>query len=159
MGLFLNLWVMSIMWLGGALPGPPGEEADGVFFQVRTLAFAAVTASMIAYLVAQLIDVQVFHFWKSLTGGKHLWLRNNGSTLVSQFADTVAVILIAHFYAQALPLRAGDPLWPQLLTFISAGYTYKLIVALLDTVPFYFGTRWLSRFLRLAPSGRSSTAQ
>jgi hypothetical protein len=78
---------------------------------------------------------------------------------VSQFADTVAVILITHFYAQALPLRAGDPLWPQLLTFISAGYTYKLIVALLDTVPFYFGTRWLSRFLRLAPSGRSSTAQ
>ncbi len=159
MGLFLNLWVMSIMWLGGALPGPPGEEADGVFFQVRTLAFAAVTASMSAYLVAQLIDVQVFHFWKSLTGGKHLWLRNNGSTLVSQFADTVAVILITHFYAQALPLRAGDPLWPQLLTFISAGYTYKLIVALLDTVPFYFGTRWLSRFLRLAPSGWSSTAQ
>jgi uncharacterized PurR-regulated membrane protein YhhQ (DUF165 family) len=85
-------------------------------------------------------------------------LRNNGSTLVSQFVDTVAVILITHFYAHALPLRAGEALWPQLLTFIGAGYSYKFIVALLDTVPFYFGTRWLSRFLRLAPSYRSSHA-
>ena len=152
MGLFLNLWIMSIMWLGGALPGPPGETADGVFFQVRTLAFGAVTASMIAYLVAQLVDVHLFHFWKTLTAGKHLWLRNNGSTLVSQLVDTVAVILITHFYANALPIRADESLWPQLLTFISAGYTYKLTVALLDTAPFYLATRRLSRLLRLSPS-------
>jgi len=105
-GLLLNIWVMFILWLGGALPGfetldpRTGEvvrdEAGRlpVFFEVRTLAFGAVTASMIAYLFAQWCDVQLFHFWKWLTAGRHLWLRNNASTLVSQLVDTVAVILI-----------------------------------------------------------------
>jgi uncharacterized integral membrane protein (TIGR00697 family) len=159
MGLVLNLWVMAIMWVGGALPGPPGEAPDGVFFQVRTLAFGAVTASMIAYLAAQLVDVHVFHFWKHLTKGRHLWLRNNGSTLVSQLVDTTAVILITHFYAGALPIVAADPLWPQLMTFIAAGYTFKLLVALADTVPFYLGVRWLSPYLRLAPPQTQAAAE
>ncbi|MGB5681348.1 MAG: queuosine precursor transporter, partial [Polyangiales bacterium] len=99
MGLALNLWVMLILWIGGALPGfePADQPQSGVFFEVRRLAFGAVTASMIAYLAAQFIDVHVFHFWKRLTGGRHLWLRNNGSTLVSQLIDTVSVILITHF--------------------------------------------------------------
>ncbi len=91
MGLALNLWVMLIFWVGGALPGfePADQPQSGIFFEVRRLAFSAVTASMIAYLAAQFIDVQVFHFWKRLTQGRHLWLRNNGSTLVSQLVDTV----------------------------------------------------------------------
>ncbi len=138
MGLALNLWVMLIFWVGGALPGfePADQPQSGIFFEVRRLAFSAVTASMIAYLAAQFIDVQVFHFWKRLTQGRHLWLRNNGSTLVSQLVDTVAVILITHFLANGIPVDEAAPIWPQLLTFIAAGYTFKLTVALLDTVPF-----------------------
>jgi len=150
-GLGLNLWVMGIIWLGGALPGFPGEPKDALFFQVQRLAFGAVTASMIAYLAAQLVDVQLFHFWKDLTRGRHLWLRNNGSTLVSQLVDTVSVILITHFYAHALMIQADQPLWPQLLAYIGAGYTFKLVMALLDTLPFYVGVRRLSIYLRLAP--------
>lgn len=153
MGLALNLWVMFILWVGGALPGfePPEQPRSGVFFEVQRLAFSAVTASMIAYLAAQFIDVHVFHFWKGLTGGRHLWLRNNGSTLVSQLVDTIAVILITHFLAKGLPIDASSPLWPQLLTFIGAGYTFKLIVALLDTIPFYWGAKHLGRYLRVHP--------
>ncbi len=153
MGLALNLWVMFILWVGGALPGfePPDQPRAGVFFELRRLAFSAVTASMIAYLAAQFIDVQVFHFWKHLTDGRHLWLRNNGSTLVSQLVDTVSVILITHFLAKGLPLDESRPLWPQLLTFIWAGYSFKLAVALLDTVPFYLGARHLGRYLRIHP--------
>ena len=153
MGLALNLWVMLILWVGGALPGfePPDQPQSGIFFEVRRLAFSAVTASMIAYLAAQFIDVQVFHFWKRLTNGRHLWLRNNGSTLVSQLVDTVSVILITHFLAGGIPVDAAAPLWPQLLTFIAAGYTFKLTVALLDTVPFYVGARRLGRYLRIHP--------
>lgn len=152
-GLGLNLWVMLILWIGGALPGfePPETPTEGVFFEVRRLAFGAVTASMIAYLAAQFIDVHLFHFWKRLTGGRHLWLRNNGSTLVSQLVDTTAVILITHFLAKALPLRPGEALWPQLLTFIAAGYTFKLTVAIFDTVPFYIGSKHLGRYLRTHP--------
>ncbi len=118
MGLVLNLWVVFVLWLGGVLPSAGGT--DDVFMRVRELTFGAVTASMVAYLVAQLVDVQLFHFWKSLTRGKHLWLRNNGSTLISQLVDTVAVILVTHALA-GLPVDASSPLLPQLLVFIAAG--------------------------------------
>ena len=163
-GFLLNLWVIGILWLGSVLPGfealnpstgLPADDAAGrqpVFFEVKNLAFGAVAASMVAYLAAQLVDVHVFHFWKRLTRGKHLWLRNNGSTLVSQIVDTTAVILITHFYAKALPIDSDLPIWPQLLIFIATGYAFKLVVALLDTVPFYFGSHWLRRYLRLPPA-------
>jgi len=164
-GLVLNLWVMFILWVGGALPGFEAVGVDGeilvdaagrvpVFFEVRTLAFGAVAASMVAYLVAQLVDVQVFHFWKRLTKGKHLWLRNNGSTLASQLVDTVAVILISYFLVHApLPVDGDRAVWPQLWLLIGTGYAFKLVMALLDTVPFLFGTRFLVRYLRLNPVG------
>ena len=113
------------------------------------MAFGAVAASMIAYLVAQLVDVHVFHFWKRLTRGKHLWIRNNGSTLVSQIVDTTAVILITHFYAHALPVNEDAGIWGQLLVFIWTGYVFKMLAALLDTPVFVLGTRWLVRYLRL----------
>ena len=160
-GLLLNLWVVFILWLGSVLPpdvaldpetGLPAIGTHGrVFFEVKHLAFGAVAASMVAYLAAQLVDVHVFHFWKRVTGGRHLWLRNNGSTLVSQLVDTVAVILITHFYAHALPVDAAAPIWPQLMVFIASGYVFKLTAALLDTVPFYLGVRWLSGYLELDP--------
>jgi len=152
-GFVLNLWLIFILWLGGELPGvDAGADRDPpvhVFTEVRTLTSAAVTASMIAYLFAQLVDVHVFHFWKRLTGGRHLWLRNNGSTLLSQLVDTTTVILITHFYARALPIDGDAPLWPQLVAFIVAGYVFKLLTALADTGPFYLGVHVLTRYLRL----------
>jgi queuosine precursor transporter len=93
----------------------------------------------------------MFHFWKRLTNGRHLWLRNNGSTVVSQLVDTVAVILITHFYARALPIDGGQSLWPQLMVFIASGYVFKLAAALFDTVPFYLGAFRLAKYLRLPP--------
>ncbi|MCA9578327.1 MAG: queuosine precursor transporter [Polyangiales bacterium] len=152
MGFALNGWVAFMLWLGGALP-VAGGNANDVFAQVRTLAFAAIFASMVAYLAAQLVDVHLFHFWKRRTRGRHLWIRNNGSTLVSQLVDTVAVILITHFIAAGLPIAADQPLWPQLTTFIVSGYVFKLVAALVDTGPFYFGTHALVRYLRLPPPG------
>ncbi|GAB4516947.1 MAG: queuosine precursor transporter [Phycisphaerales bacterium] len=161
-GFLLNVWVVFILWLGGVLPGFEQRAADGslvldaagrepVFFEVRTLAFGAVVASMIAYLVAQLVDVHVFHFWKRVTKGRHLWLRNNGSTLVSQLVDSTAVILITHFYARALPVDAQSAVWPQLLVFIFTGYMFKVVAAGVDTVPFMLGAPKLARWLRLPP--------
>jgi len=150
MGVVLNLWVVFILWLGGVLPGAEGSEGS-VFFEVQTLAFGAVVASMIAYLVAQLCDVWLFHYWKRRTQGRHLWLRNNASTMVSQLVDSTAVILVTHFYARALPLVEGQPLWDQLLTFIVAGYVFKFICALLDTLPLYLLVNWLSGYLEIDP--------
>jgi uncharacterized PurR-regulated membrane protein YhhQ (DUF165 family) len=168
MGLLLNLWVIFILWLGGAMPPElpglvPGEtmpetsvaehlQSGQVFAEVRHLAFGAVTASMVAYMVAQFCDVHLYHFWKKLTGGRHLWLRNNASTLVSQLVDTIAVILITHFYASALPINEQEALWPQLMTFIATGYVVKALCAALDTGPLYLLVHWLSRYLQIDPS-------
>jgi len=149
-GVILNLWVVFIIWLGGVLPG----QESSVFSEVRTLTFAAVWASMAAYLAAQFLDVQLFHFWKRVTKGKHLWLRNNGSTLGSQLVDTTCVILVTHA-AGGLPLSPNEAVGGQLATFIVAGYCFKLVIALLDTIPFYFGVSWLVRYLRLPPPGES----
>jgi len=161
-GLLLNVWVVFLLWIGGALPGfEPLDPATGellrdeadrvpVFYEIRALAFGAVTASMIAYLFAQWCDVQLFHFWKRLTNGRFLWLRNNGSTLISQLVDTVCVILITHFYAGALPIDEDAALWPQLFTFIASGYVFKLTVALVDTGPIYLLVGWLRPFLGIA---------
>lgn len=160
-GFGLNLWVVGFLWLGGVLPpvpelGPQGlpapEAHDFAFYRVRQLTMGAVVASMTAYLVAQLVDVWLFHFWKRLTQGRHLWLRNNGSTLVSQFVDTFCVITITHFWARGLPLEPGEPVWDQLWVYIGSGYVFKLMVALADTLPFYLGVRWLSRYLKIDPS-------
>ena len=67
---------------------------DEVFSSVFGLTGVAVGASMVAYLLAQYIDIRVFHFWKRLTKGKHLWLRNNASTFTSQLTDTASVLLL-----------------------------------------------------------------
>lgn len=151
-GFLINVWLMFILWLGGLLPGLPGAGGgEPVFFVIRRLTLGAVVASMIAYLAAQFCDVYLFHFWKDLTRGRHLWLRNNGSTLVSQLVDTFAVITITHFYAHALPIDLERPVWPQLWVFIATGYLFKFVAALLDTVPFYLGTAWLRRYLHIDP--------
>lgn len=163
-GLVLNLWVLFILWIGGILP--PGPELDAVgnivpqsngwiFYEVRTAAFAATTASMISYIVAQFIDVQIFHYLKERTKGKHLWLRNNGSTLVSQLVDSVAVILITHYYANALPKDEFGALTEPLIYFIFASYAFKLVTALLDTIPFYIGVKYLTRYIAGGDSGKT----
>ena len=161
-GLLLNVWVVFLLWIGGELPGFEAVDPETgdlladeagrvpVFFEIRTLAFGAVTASMIAYLFAQWCDVQLFHFWKWLTNGRHLWLRNNGSTLVSQLVDTTSVILITHYWAGALPIDESTDLAPQLITFIASGYAFKLIVAVVDTGPIYGLVAFLRPFLGIS---------
>ena len=161
-GFFLNVWVLFILWIGGWLPPMPEMDPQSglpatsdyafAFYRVRQLTMGAVVASMAAYLAAQFCDVFLFHFWKRLTKGKHLWLRNNGSTLVSQFIDMFLVITITHFYAKGLPIDQTKPIWPQLWVYIGSGYVFKMIVALLDTIPFYIGVKFLSRYLQIDPT-------
>lgn len=165
MGLALNLFVMAIIWLGSVLPGHEAldpqtgglarDAADRLplFFELKERAFGAVTASMFAYLTAQFCDVYIFHWLKRKTKGRHLWLRNNGSTLTSQLVDSTAVILVTHAAAPgALPLVEGEALAPQLLALIASGYVFKFVVALLDTLPFYLLVRWLSEYLQVDPT-------
>lgn len=160
-GLILNLWVLFILWLGGVLPprtelGPDGlpdiMHPDRTYFQIRKWTSMATLASMIAYLTAQLVDVQIFHLIKKLTGGRALWLRNNGSTLTSQMVDSIAVILITYFFTNAISITPGETVAHGLVILILSNYVFKMTAALVDTIPFYFGTRWLSKYLQIDPN-------
>lgn len=165
-GLILNIWILIVLWFSGWLDAPENLQSDGTlplelkdgvivephgyaFYSIRSLAFGATIASMIAYITAQFIDVHIFHFLKKKTNGKKLWLRNNGSTLVSQLVDSIAVILITHYFASGLPLDDNSPLYIQLISFIISAYLFKLVVALLDTIPFYIGTKRLKKYLKV----------
>jgi len=133
-GFVLSLLVLVVLQLG--LHAEPFSEFNiqSEYVAIFGQSSRAIIASMIAYLIAQLIDVRLFHFWKRLTKGKHLWLRNNASTMISQLVDSVLVISIL-FYG-----KVSDG---QLVNMIIAGYLFKMAIAALDTPFFYFGTRHL----------------
>jgi uncharacterized integral membrane protein (TIGR00697 family) len=160
-GLILNIWVLFITWLGGALPEKPEMGPEGLpaitdpsysFYYIRKLTGMATAASMIAYLTAQFVDVQVFHFLKKLTKGKALWLRNNGSTLTSQMVDSIAVILITYSFSTAIHIQPGDTVVHGLVILILSNYVFKMVSALLDTLPFYIGVKHLSKYLNIDPN-------
>ena len=160
-GLALNIWVLFILWIGGVLPPHTELGSDGLpdilhpdrtYFQIRKWTNMATMASMIAYLTAQLVDVQIFHYIKRLTRGKALWLRNNGSTLISQMVDSIAVISITYFFTNAISISPGETVTHGLIILTLSNYLFKMTAALVDTIPFYLGTRWLSNYLQIDPN-------
>ncbi len=129
-GLFATLFVFGLVILASDVPSTSWSPVnDEVFNQVFGLTGAAVTASMIAYLLAQLIDIRIYHFWKRWTKGKHLWLRNNASTMTSQFVDTATVLFLLCFF--------GAIEWHLFWTLLWSGFLFKVLVAALDTPLLY----------------------
>ncbi|MBC7189542.1 queuosine precursor transporter [Candidatus Aerophobetes bacterium] len=92
-----------------------------------------VFASICAYLVSQHHDVWAFHFWRNLTRGRWLWLRNNLSTMVSQLIDTTVFTFLAFW--QVFP-------WSVFWQIFITTYIFKWIIAALDT-PFLYLARFL----------------
>ena len=138
-GFWVSVYILLILKIGAWVP-PVGtdvrsaDEVQALYVGVFGQSSRAIIASMIAYLVAQLLDVRIFHFWKRVTDGRHLWLRNNGSTMVSQLLDSVLVITIL-FWGQL----GGSTI----IQIIVASYLFKLLFAALDTPFFYLGVHWL----------------
>ena len=130
-GFGLSLYFLMFITIGKYIDVSQVQDPEvqahylGVFGQGAR----AITGSMVAYLLAQFLDVRIFHSIKRATQGKHLWLRNNGSTLISQLIDTVAVTTILFYDADNV----------NLVSLILAGYSFKLLVALVDTPLFYLG--------------------
>jgi len=135
-GFIASLFVLLFLWLGGQFNSIPDSlVSDEIYNSVFQNAWRLIAGSMIAYLFAQFVDVRIFHFWKKLTDGKHLWLRNNGSTIVSQLVDTTLVICI---------LFLGVWNTDQILSAIIDGWIFKMLMALLDT-PIIYGIIYLLR--------------
>ena len=110
------------------------------FESVFTLPGTLVLGSMTAYLVAQLLDVRLYHFWRRVTAGKHLWLRNNGSTWVSQWVDTLIVNSIFLGFGLGIP-------WGVVFEIIVTIYVFKVVLAALDTPLIYLVVGLLRRRL------------
>jgi uncharacterized integral membrane protein (TIGR00697 family) len=81
-------------------------------------------------LAAQYIDIAIYHFWKKLTQGKYLWLRNNFSTFLSQFVDTFTVVGLLCIF-KVLP-------WDLFFGLVVSGFLFKIFIALIDTPFLYF---------------------
>ena len=130
----------STVWPAGNPNYETVEAMQTAFDSVFTLPGILIFASMSAYLVAQLMDVRLFHFWKRVTNGRHLWLRNNGSTMVSQLADTVIVNSIFLGFGLGLP-------WDIVGKIIVAVYLFKIGMAALDTPLIYLGVALLRSYI------------
>ena len=118
-------------------PAPfwPGQEA---FQSTLSMTERIVLGSLVAYVISQNWDVRVFHKLREMTGGRHLWLRNNVSTMTSQALDTVIFITIA-FYGvlPVVPLIVGQ-------------YIVKLLIAAMDT-PFIYVVRGAKKLFSTTP--------
>ena len=142
-GFVASIFVLSFLWLGAQFNSIPNSIVDDFTYNaVFQNAWRLITASMVAYLFAQFIDVRVFHFWKKLTNGKHLWLRNNGSTIASQLIDTTLVIFI---------LFVGVWDTNQILSAIIDGWIFKMLMAFLDTPIIYAVIYFLKGKIDIAP--------
>ncbi len=167
-GLLLNIFIIVVLTVANYLPSvrpdtmppwqllelaqdvtlPSGQLVSGsveLFQLIYACTTGSVLASMLAYVAAQYCDVYLFHFWKRLTKGRHLWLRNNCSTLISQGVDSFTVVSItfgATFLAGAISLK-------QLLLLMGSNYLFKMLVTLFDTIPLYILVHYLRRYLDL----------
>ena len=129
-GFVASMFVLLFLWLGGQFNAIPESIVnDDTYNKVFQNAWRIIAASMIAYLFAQFIDVRIFHFWKRLTNGKHLWLRNNGSTIASQLVDTTLVVMI-------LFVGVWEP--RNIISAIIDGWLFKMLMAAIDT-PIIYG--------------------
>ncbi len=107
-----------------------------------------IIASMTAFLVAQLVDVFVFHRIKKATGEKKIWLRATGSTVISQLIDSFIVLLIAFYFYPKWIKGQGEP-WPfdQLIAICIVNYIYKFIVAILMTPVIYLVHGMIEKYI------------
>lgn len=154
-GFVMNFFMLGLMALGHHLPDASGVSgAASTFDTVYDFMKPNVIASMIAYLVAQSIDVQAFHFWKRLTKGRHLWLRNNASTIGSQLIDTVLILSI--LYASG-GLGADVTDLGTLVGLMLSSYAFKVCFALFDTPFFYLGVYLLRRRVGIVPEDATET--
>ena len=175
-GLGLNFLILAVLTLGDLAPSVPPESMPpwqiiqlaepvslpngevvtsriGLFELIYATTSGAVFASMLAYITAQYCDVQLYHFWKRLTRGKHLWLRNNFSTLLSQMVDSIMVITVTF---GAVYWR-GEIAFNTLLVLVGSNYAFKALCALADTLPLYLLVRWLRSYLELGPNDYAVT--
>lgn len=142
-GIFASLFSLAIVYTANAVPATVWSPVnDDLFTSVFGNTIVAVFASMMAYLLAQFVDIQIYHFWKNLTKGKYLWLRNNCSTFSSQLIDTFTVVLLLCAF--------GEIPWDKFTGLVISGFIFKIFIAFLDTPFLYLFVYILRKRFKLA---------
>ena len=143
-GFAMNIFMLFLMTVNHWLPNAAGVSGGlDLFDGVYQFMVGNVIASMIAYLVAQSVDVRLFHFWKKKTKGQHLWLRNNASTTVSQLVDSTAILTILYLAGN---LGENINTIGTLIILIINSYLFKFFFALIDTPLMYLGVKLFKQF-------------
>jgi queuosine precursor transporter len=129
--MFVLIWVARVVAPAERSVDP--EAFNAVFGSSLRIIFA----SLVAFGLGQLHDVWAFDFWKKKTHGRFLWLRNNFSTWMSQFVDTVIFMYLA-FYQLTPKFTVGF-----VFALLVPYFLFKIAFAVLDTPLVYFGVAWL----------------
>ncbi len=144
-GIFASFFSLLIILAADTVPATSWSPiGDQLFNKVFGATGIAVFASMVAYLLAQYIDIYIYHFWKKLTKGKHLWLRNNFSTFSSQFVDTASVLLLLCTF--------GKIEWSLFGGLLLGGFLFKVLIAVIDTPFLYLFVYLFRKVYRLKPN-------
>ena len=132
-GFIVMIFTLIVTQIALRLPPSASFHNQEAFAAVFGAVPRITIASLMAYLASQYHDVWAFQFWKGVTGGKHLWLRNNLSTITSQALDSVLFISIA-FYG-VVPMTV---MWSMVL----GQWITKWLIAVIDTPLCYLGVAW-----------------
>ena len=140
-GFFASIFVLIVIFISKKFNSIPNSPVDNETFNiVFGNSWRIIFGSMTAYLFAQFIDIKIYHFWKKLTNGNHLWLRNNFSTIFSQLVDTSIVVTI--LFINALSGK-------EILYLIIDGWIFKMIIALIDTPILYLSNSIIKKYIGL----------
>jgi len=130
-----------IVYLSMLVPAAPFSPVnDEVFSNVFGQSLWIIVGSLVAFVASQVLDVWVFWVFREITGGKMLWLRSTGSTVISQIIDSIVVIGIAFW----LP---GKLTTSQFLNLAATNYSYKLAIAIGMTPVIYLVHGIIDRYL------------
>ena len=141
MTIALIVYAFVVLFLAIQVPAATFSPVSDLQFQaVFGQSLWIIVGSVAAFALSQLIDVGVFWLIRHRTGRRYLWMRATGSTVVSQFIDSIVIIGIAFW----LP---GKVKASEFLTVAASNYSFKLIVALGITPLLYVGHAAIDRFL------------
>jgi uncharacterized integral membrane protein (TIGR00697 family) len=151
-GLAMSLLAFALIRLGvHAPPAPPGRTFvdEAMFDTVLGASGTMILASMVAYLVGQLTDITAFGIMKRLTGGRMVWFRATGSTVLSQFVDSLCIMSVLYYFQTRADGTPPDLAFT--LTAALKGYLIKFSIAVLITPFIYLGRAVMRQWLGLVP--------
>ena len=139
MSIFMLALLFVMTGISVKIAPHPSWDLQSQYQQVFGMSMRMSLASLVSFAVSQTIDIKIFMLFKKISGGKRLWIRNNISTMTSQFIDTVIFMFIA-FY-QLTPTFTVSYVFALIIPY----WIFKVVFALIDTPLCYLGVKWLSK--------------